>query len=79
MLQNLADGGTFVAAIATLALVYFSLRNLRALRRQVEIGQDAATAARESANSAEDAVRESARMRADEQAPRVLALMEAPQ
>lgn len=79
MLQNLADAGTFVAALATLALVYFSLRSLRALKRQVAIGQDAATAARESAKAAEDAVRESARMRADEQGPRVLVLMEAPQ
>ncbi|MGH7930736.1 MAG: hypothetical protein ACREQV_23440 [Candidatus Binatia bacterium] len=79
LLQNLADFGTFLAALATLALVYFALRNLRELGKQVNVGQDAATAARESAKAADDAVRESARMRADEQAPRVLALMEAPQ
>lgn len=79
LLQNIADLGTFLAALATLALVYFALRNLRELSKQVKAGKDAAAATQASAKAAADSVRESARMRADEQAPRVLALMEAPE
>lgn len=79
VLEVLADSGTFVAALATLVLVYFGLKNLHALRRQIDVGQDAATAARESAEAAAASVRESARARADDQAPRVIAAMEAPE
>ena len=79
LLENLADIGTFSAAIATLLLFILALIQLKALRRQVKAGQDAAAAAQVSAEATKDAVRESVRSRADEQAPRVIALMEAPE
>jgi hypothetical protein len=75
-LEVLADVGTAAAAVANLILVAFALKNLQALRDQIEVGHDAATAARQSAAAAADAVREAARMRVDEQAPRVVVVME---
>ena len=79
VLQTLADVGTFLAALATVVVVLLTLRTLRALHEQVKVGQDAATAARESADAAEDAVREAAKTRIDDQAPRVVVLIENPE
>lgn len=79
MLDRLADFGTFVAALATIGLVFLALVQLRSLRQQVTQGQDAVAAAKTSAEAAEAAVLESARVRTDEQAPRVIAVMETPE
>jgi hypothetical protein len=79
VIQTLADLGTFLAALATVVVVVLTLKTLKALHEQVKIGQDAATAARESADAAEDAVREAAKTRIDDQAPRVVVLMETPE
>jgi hypothetical protein len=79
ILAVLADVGTTLAAFATLILVGYASKNLVALKRQIEVGQAAATAAAQSAVAAAESVRESARMRVDEQAPRVIPFMEEPQ
>ena len=85
-LQNLSSIGTFVAAIANVGLVVFALVQLFLLQRQVKLARDqtkaaaeTVTAARESVEASHAAVVESARVRIDERAPRVVALMEAPQ
>jgi len=85
-LQDWADLGTVAAAVVSTALVFLALRQLGALRRQIEQGQGAleasqrsADAARQSADAAELTIRESMRARADQEAPRVVVLMEAPE
>lgn len=85
-LQNLANIGTFAASLATVSLVIFGLVQLILLRRQVILTQDqagaakdAVLAARESVEAAREAVAESARVRVDERAPRIVALMEEPE
>lgn len=85
-LQNLSDIGTFVAAVANVGLVVFAVVQLVLLRRQVTLSQDqtkaaadTVAAARESVEASRAAVVESARVRVDERAPRVVALMESPQ
>ncbi|MEV6908321.1 hypothetical protein [Amycolatopsis sp. NPDC051071] len=83
--QILADIGTFVAALANIGLVSFAVVQLMLLRRQVHLASDQTKAAREtvdvareSAEVARNAVLEAGRIRVDEQAPRVIALMEEP-
>ncbi|WP_337821167.1 hypothetical protein [Amycolatopsis sp. A1MSW2902] len=85
-LQNLSSIGTFVAAAVNVFLVVFALFQLRLLRRQVNLAHDQTKAAAEAVEAARDstdvsrlAVIESVRVRVDERAPRVVALMEAPQ
>ncbi|WP_152603629.1 hypothetical protein [Amycolatopsis rifamycinica] len=85
VLQNLSSIGTFIAAVANVGLVVFALVQLWLLRRQVNLAQDqtkaateAVEAARDSVDASRSAVVESARIRVDERAPRVVALMEAP-
>lgn len=85
-LQDWADLGTVAAAVVSAALVFLALRQLGALRRQVQQGQGAleasqrsADAARQSADAAELTVRESMRARVDQEAPRVIVLMDAPE
>jgi hypothetical protein len=77
-LQVTSDIATALVAIANLVLVFFALRNLQALKDQIRVGQDAATAAKESADAAAETVREATRTRVDDQAPRVVVLMETP-
>lgn len=78
-LQDWADLGTVAAAGVNIALVFLALRQLGALRRQVEHEEQAVVAAKQSADAAESTVRESTRARVDQEAPRVIALMEAPE
>jgi hypothetical protein len=85
-LTNLADLGTFIASVANIGLVIFALVQIMLLRRQVGLAEhqtDAAVktveVAHESVEATRAAVLETARVRIDEQAPRVIALMEAPQ
>lgn len=85
-LQTLADIGTFVAAMANVGLVIFAVVQLILLRRQVKLSQgqtkaaaDTVVAARETVEASRAAIVESARVRVDERAPRVVALMESPQ
>lgn len=85
-LQNLSDVGTFVAAVANIGLVIFAVVQLVLLRRQVMLSQDqtkaaadTVEAARQSVEASRAAVVESARVRIDERAPQVVALMEPPQ
>ncbi|MDX3771525.1 MULTISPECIES: hypothetical protein [unclassified Streptomyces] len=78
-LQDAADLGTTLAAIATCVLVGFGLIQLRALKRQVESGQQSSDAAVSAAEAAHHAVREAARARVDEQVARVVVLSERPQ
>lgn len=75
----LADLGTFFAAVATIVLVVLTRRTLKALHEQIAVGQDAATAARQSADAAQDAVQEAVKTRIDDHAPRVVVLFEEPQ
>ncbi|USX54115.1 hypothetical protein [Lentzea sp. HUAS12] len=82
---RLADIGTFVAALANVGLVSFAVFQLVLLRRQVRLASDQTAAtkatvevARDSAAVARSAVLEAARIRVDEHAPRVIALMEDP-
>ncbi|MFE7581083.1 hypothetical protein ACFU5Y_05885 [Streptomyces gardneri] len=77
-LQDAADFGTTLAAIATIALVGFGLIQLRALKRQVESAQQSSDAAVSAAAAAHLAVREAARARVDEQVARVVVLSERP-
>lgn len=86
VLEVVANLGTFFAALATIVLVYLTSKTLKALHEQIKVGQDAAAAARrsadaarESATAAEDAVREAAKTRIDDQAPRVVVLLEEPE
>ncbi|MGW3399459.1 hypothetical protein [Streptomyces hydrogenans] len=77
-LQDAADLGTTLAAIATVTLVWFGLIQLRALKRQVESAQQSSDAAVSAAGAAHLAVRETARARIDEQVARVVVLAERP-
>ncbi len=78
-LQDAADLSTALAAIATFVLVAFGLVQLRALQRQVDIGQQSSEAAVSAAEAAHRAVREAARARIDEQVARVVVLSQRPQ
>lgn len=70
---------TTLAGVATLILVGFNAFQVWMLRQQVKSGTDAATAAEQSVAVTQEAVREATRARIDEQAPRVVCLLEAPQ
>ncbi|MFD9540824.1 hypothetical protein [Streptomyces sp. NPDC060022] len=78
-LQDAADLSTALAAIATFVLVGFGLVQLRALQRQVDIGQQSSEAAVSAAEAAHRAVQEAARARVDEQVARVVVLSQRPQ
>ncbi|MEW2325419.1 hypothetical protein AB0926_30765 [Streptomyces griseoincarnatus] len=78
-LQDAADLGTTLAAIATGVLVWFGLKQLSALKKQVETGQQSSDAAVSAAEAAHLAVQEAARARVDEQVARVVVLSERPQ
>jgi hypothetical protein len=84
--EVLAAVGTFLSAVAALLLVLLTRRQLRSLEAQVkhsgdqvEAAQCALAAAERSAEAAQHAVREAARQRADDAAPRVIVLMEEPE
>lgn len=84
-LEEWAQLGTTLAAFGTLGLVGVAFYQMQGLRDQIQIARDAlvtsersAEAATHSADAAEQAVREATRTRADEQAPRVIALLEPP-
>ncbi|RDD83860.1 hypothetical protein [Streptomyces parvulus] len=78
-LQDAANLGTTLAAVATVVLVWFGLKQLSALKKQVEAGQQSSDAAVSAAEAAHLAVREAARARVDEQVARVIVLCERPQ
>ncbi|MEU5453125.1 hypothetical protein [Streptomyces californicus] len=78
-LEDAADLGTALAAVATLVLVGFGVRQLIALQKQVELGQQATDAAVTAAEAAQQAVLETARARIDEQVARVAVISEDPQ
>ncbi|MFJ9195710.1 hypothetical protein [Streptomyces globisporus] len=78
-LEDAANLGTALAAVATLALVGFGVRQLIALQKQVELGQQATDAAVTAAEAAQRAVLETARARIDEQVARVVVISEDPQ
>ncbi|WP_143661680.1 hypothetical protein [Streptomyces sp. st170] len=78
-LEDAADLGTALAAIATLVLVGFGVRQLIALQKQVELGQQATDAAVTAAEAAQRAVLETARTRIDEQVARLVVISEDPQ
>ena len=85
-LQKLSEIATSVAAVANVGLVIFAVVQLVLLRRQVELSQDQTKAAADTVEAAQQSVEasraavvESARVRIDERAPRVVALMEPPQ
>lgn len=75
-LENWSYLGTTASAICTLVLVAFAVYQLIALKKQVILSGEAVEAAKISADAAQEAVRETARVRIDEQAPRVIALSE---
>ncbi|MFD5922992.1 hypothetical protein ACFVYP_40965 [Kitasatospora sp. NPDC058201] len=77
-LENWADLGTTLAAVATLVLVGFGAWQLKALGRQVRLGREATDAAVRAADAAQAAVKESARARIDAAAPRIVVLAEEP-
>lgn len=86
MLEKLSYIATFVASVGNVGLVLFALVQLVFLRRQVKLTQnqvDVATratgVASESADAAHSGVIEALRARADDRAPRVVVVMEAPQ
>lgn len=74
-LENVVD---LTAAISTVVLVGFGLVQLRALKKQVEAGQQSSDAAVSAADAAHLAVREAVRARVDEQVARVVVLSERP-
>ena len=85
MIQTLADLGTFLAALGTLLLTGRAFAQLRRLTQQISVAREATYSANRGADAAtvaeaaRDAVREASRSRADQQAPRVVALIEAPE
>jgi hypothetical protein len=68
--------GTTASAVCTLVLVAFAVYQLWALGRQLILNTKAVEASTRAADAAQEAVRETARVRIDEQAPRVIALSE---
>ncbi|MEU0115521.1 hypothetical protein ABZ137_17780 [Streptomyces bobili] len=77
-LQDAVDLSTTFAAIATCVLVGFGIYQLRALKRQLEMGQQATDAAVHAAEAARRAVQETMRARIDGQVARVVVLSEDP-
>lgn len=70
---------TTISAITAVVFVAFGVYQLFKLRRQVILSVVSVDAAKRAADAAQEAARETARVRIDEQAPRVLAVMESPQ
>lgn len=70
---------TAISAFTAVIFVAFGAYQLFKLRKQVILTGDSVDAAKRAANAAQEAARETARVRIDEQAPRVIALMESPQ
>src|SRR3569833_681063 len=68
--------GTAASAACTLVLVAFAVYQLWGMRKQITLNTKAVEAATQAADAAQDAARETARVRIDEQAPRVIALSE---
>jgi hypothetical protein len=75
-LEQSSDLGTAASALASLVLVAFAVYQLRMLARQLHLNTKATDAAARAADAAHEAVREAARARIDEQAPRVIAVSE---
>jgi hypothetical protein len=65
-----------ISAITAVLFVAFGVYQLIKLRKQVILSSDSVDAAKRAADAAQEAARETARVRIDEQAPRVLAVME---
>jgi hypothetical protein len=78
-LEQWSYAGTVISAVAAALLMAFGVYQLVKLRRQVILGKESVEAALRAADAAQDAVRETARVRIDDQAPRVIALAEPPQ
>jgi hypothetical protein len=77
--------GTLLLAVGTFAVAALARGQLKTLRKQVndaasgvQAAQESARSAESSANSTKDVALDSARSRADESAPRVIALIEEP-
>jgi hypothetical protein len=68
--------GTTASAACTLVLVAFAVYQLWGMRKQIILNTHAVEAATRAADAAQEAARETARVRIDEQAPRVIALSE---
>ncbi len=78
-LEKWAYLATTISAITAVLFVAFGVYQLFKLRRQVMLGAESVEAAKRAADAAQEAARETARVRIDKQAPRVLAVMEPPQ
>ncbi len=67
---------TAISALTAVIFVIFGVYQLIKLRTQVILTSDSVDAAKRAADAAQEAARETARVRIDEQAPRVLVVME---
>ncbi|NYH50680.1 hypothetical protein HNR06_000269 [Nocardiopsis arvandica] len=78
-LSEIADLGTALAAIANLGLVGFAGYQIYGLREQIRVSKEAVETAQAATKAAEQSVEEARRARVDEQAPRVITILEDPE
>lgn len=70
---------TVIVAVVNLFLLVFGWRSLRNLQGQINLDRQALEASQASAAAANEAVREAMRARTDDQAPRIVVIMEEPE